>query len=242
MIKFNNWTISVCGAPIATQYDNLSRSLNVVGEMPDGWDWAMLVESGGNLNIISLSPVDGGVGVTLTDDMLSLFGYYTMQLRGTQGEVVRHTNVIQTYIPASLSGDAKWPTVPSEFTQVEQNIISINNNPPKPGVNGYWMIYNPETGEYEESDIPLPAKPKSVSVTLSASGWASNSQTVPVQGVETSGQSVRISPATKTDADNWVAAGVWCSEPTTANQLVFTCDTAPTENININVELQEVQS
>lgn len=84
--------------------------------------------------------------------------------------------------------------------------------------------------------------PKYVSVTLSASGWSGNSQTVTVQGVKTSGQSVRISPATKTDADNWVAAGVWCSEPTTANQLVFTCDTAPTENININVELQEVQS
>lgn len=79
-------------------------------------------------------------------------------------------------------------------------------------------------------------------VTLPASGWSSNIQTVTVQGVKTSGQSVRISPATKTDADNWVAAGVWCSEPTTANQLVFTCDTAPTENININVELQEVQS
>ena len=79
-----------------------------------------------------------------------------MQLRGTQGEVVRHTNVIQTYIPASLSGDAQWPTVPSEFTQVEQNIIAINNNPPKPGINGFWMIYNPDTGEYEESDIPLP--------------------------------------------------------------------------------------
>ena len=78
--------------------------------------------------------------------------------------------------------------------------------------------------------------------TLTTSGWSSNTQTVTVQGAKTSGQSVRISPATKTDADNWVAAGVWCSEPTTANQLVFTCDTAPTENININVELQEVQS
>lgn len=84
--------------------------------------------------------------------------------------------------------------------------------------------------------------PKAHKVTLSASRWSSNSQTVTVQGVKTSGQSVRISPATKTDADNWVAAGVWCSEPTTVNQLVFTCDTAPTENININVELQEVQS
>lgn len=156
MITFNNWTIEACGAPIAMQYDNLSRSLTVLGDLPDGWTWAMLVESGGSLNIIALSPVEGGVGVTLTDDMLSLAGYYTMQLRGTQGEVVRHTNVIQTYIPASLSGDAQWPTVPSEFTQVEQNIIAINNNPPKPGPDGNWLIYNPDTGEYEESDIPLP--------------------------------------------------------------------------------------
>ena len=94
----------------------------------------------------------------------------------------------------------------------------------------------------EEVNEKIPSAPKSVAVTLSSTGWSSNTQTVTVQGVKTSGQSVRISPATKTDADNWVAAGVWCSEPTTANQLVFTCDTAPTENININVELQEVQS
>lgn len=91
-------------------------------------------------------------------------------------------------------------------------------------------------------DVGAANPPTLRTVTLPASGWSSNTQTVTVQGVKTSGQSVRISPATKTDADNWVAAGVWCSEPTTANQLVFTCDTAPTENININVELQEVQS
>lgn len=157
MIQFSNWNISeLCGEVIARQYDNLTRTLTVVGDLPDGWDWAMLVECQGNLNIITLSPVEGGVGATLTDDMLALSGYYTMQLRGTQGEAVRHTNKIQVFIPDSLSGDAQWPEVPSEFTQVEQTIIAINNNPPKPGVNGYWMIYNPETGEYEESDIPIP--------------------------------------------------------------------------------------
>ena len=157
MIQFSNWTISaLCGEVIARQYDNLSVSLIVVGDLPDGWEWAMLVECQGNLNIIPLSPVDGGVGVTLTDDMLSLPGYYTMQLRGMQGDVVRHTNQIQVFIPESLSGDAQWPEVPSEFTEIEQNIIAINNNPPKPGSNGFWLIYNPETVEYEESDIPLP--------------------------------------------------------------------------------------
>lgn len=158
MITFTDWTIeNGCGAPIAMQYDNLSRTLTVYGEIPDGWTWAMLVRAHGKLNIIHLSQVDGGVGTVLTNDMLALPGYYTMQLRGTQGEVTRHTNTIPVYIPESLSGDAQWPTVPSEFTQVEQNIIAINNNPPKPNVNGYWMIYNPETGEYEESDIPLPS-------------------------------------------------------------------------------------
>jgi hypothetical protein len=138
------------------QYDNLSRAITVLGDIPDGWTWAMLVEASGKLNIIALSPVDGGVGATLTKDMLPLSGYYTMQLKGMQGEVVRHSNSIQVFIPSSLSGDAQWPTVPSEFTQVEQNIIAINNNPPKPGPNGCWMIYDPDTGEYEESDIPLP--------------------------------------------------------------------------------------
>lgn len=157
MIQFSNWTISaLCGEVIARQYDNLSVSLIVVGDLPDGWEWAMLVECQGNLNIIPLSPVEGGVGVTLTDDMLSLPGYYTMQLRGMQGDVVRHTNQIQVFIPESLSGDAQWPDVPSEFTQIEQTIIDINNNPPKPGPDGNWMIYNPDTGEYDESDIPLP--------------------------------------------------------------------------------------
>ena len=104
MIQFNDWVISDdCSTPIiARQYDNLSCSLTVVGDLPDGWDWAMLVECSGNLNVIALSPVEGGVGAVLTDDMLALSGYYTMQLRGTQGEVVRHTNKIEVFIPESL--------------------------------------------------------------------------------------------------------------------------------------------
>ena len=157
MITFDNWVIdNPCGPPIAMQYDNLSRVLVVTGDIPDGWTWAMLVRCHGKMNIIALSPMEGGIGTVLTKDMLALYGYYSMQLRGTQGDTVRNTNQIQVFIPESLSGDAQWPEVPSEFTQVEQTILAINNNPPKPGINGFWMIYNPETGEYEESDIPIP--------------------------------------------------------------------------------------
>lgn len=156
MITFSDWTIASCGPPIAMQYDNLSRELTVLGDLPDGWKWDMLVECGKQLNIITLAPIEGGVGVTLTEDMLSLSGVYFMQLRGTQGEVVRHTNIIQAFIPKSLSGDAQWPEVPSEFSQMEARMQELNDHPPYPGDNGYWMVWDLDTHDYTESAIPLP--------------------------------------------------------------------------------------
>lgn len=125
MILFDKWTIQAQGGVIARQYDNLTRTLTVMGDLPAGWDWSMLVESGGNLNIISLTPVDGGVGVTLTADMIPCAGYYRMQLRGTQGEAVRHTNIIRVYIPESLTGEGQWPDLPSEFGQIEERMQEL---------------------------------------------------------------------------------------------------------------------
>lgn len=46
--------------------------------------------------------------------------------------------------------------LPSEFYQIERIITDINNHPPTPGTNGYWMIWNPATRKYEESTVPLP--------------------------------------------------------------------------------------
>ena len=68
---------------IAHQHDNGSATLTVSGDIPDGWDWDMLVQAGGDLNITRLQPMKTGIGVILTDDMLAKAGTYTMQLRGT---------------------------------------------------------------------------------------------------------------------------------------------------------------
>lgn len=155
MILFHDWTLKTDGL-LARQFDNLSQRLEVLGDLPEGWDWAMLVQVGDAMDIIPLSPMEGGVGHTLTEDQLSLSGYYTMQLRGTQGDVVKHTNVIQTFVASSLSGCKKWPTVPSEFLEVEQRITQLNEHPPVPGENGYWMIWDYNTGTYEASLLPLP--------------------------------------------------------------------------------------
>lgn len=156
MIVFNNFQISVQGLLIGYQYDNLTRSITVVGTIPPGWDWAAIVQSGSNLDIIPLSVTESGLSATLTADNLSIPGYYKIQLRATQGELVQHTNIVQAYIGPSLSGSAQWPTVPTEFTQVEQNILTLNSNPPYPGDNGYWMVYDLDTGGYVQSTIPLP--------------------------------------------------------------------------------------
>ena len=156
MIIFNNWQITAQRCVIARQFDNLSRRLEVVGELPDGYAWDLLVQVGSALDIITLEPMESGVGVTMTADQLSQSGYYQMQLRGTQGDVVRHTNVISVFIPASLSGDGQWPTLPSEFTQAEQRIRALNEHPSIPGQNGFWMVWDPEKDEYLESAFPLP--------------------------------------------------------------------------------------
>lgn len=159
MIVFDptTWTISLppSESPIARQYDNLTRSILVTG-VPEGWDWTLLVQASGKLDLIDLEPVEGGVGVTLTAQMLALSGFYTIQLRGTQGDLVRHTNVLQVLVPKSLSGSATWPTVPSAVEQVLQQTAELNQHPPYPGDGGYWMTWDLDTHAYVESQFPLP--------------------------------------------------------------------------------------
>lgn len=169
MIRFSDWHIQFDGALLARQYDNLSAALIVVGEIPDGWVWDMLVEAKGNLNIIRLSEMEDGVGTILTDEMLAISGYYTMQFRGTQGETVKHTNKIQVFVPDSLSGNVQWPTIPSEFTQLEARVnadadraedaaqaaedAAIRQPYPNPDT-GTWWTWDAETGAYKDTGEP----------------------------------------------------------------------------------------
>lgn len=122
MIYFRDWTIRPDGEVIAQQYDNLTRSLMVAGDLPDGWDWSMLVLVEEAMDILPLSPVEGGVSIDLTANQLAFSGYYQMQLKATKGDLVKHSNVITVFIPKSLSGDEQWPTIPSEFTELEQRV------------------------------------------------------------------------------------------------------------------------
>lgn len=154
--SFSSWHIEASEGILGRQYDNLAHSIVVVGSLPDGYTWDMLVECRGNYNIIPLTVNATGASATLTADQLALTGYYDFQLRGTQDSVIHHTNSTQVFIPDTIVGPGTWPVLPTEFSQAEAAIKELNAHPPIPGVTGYWMLWDLDTGEYVTSDIPLP--------------------------------------------------------------------------------------
>ena len=154
MILFSDWRISA-GSQLGRQYDNVVP-LRVEGDIPPGWIWELLIEAGPNMDIISLENRDDGLYAELKENNLGLAGPYTVQLRGSQGERRKHTNIIQIYIPPSLSGDERWPVLPTEFSQAEERIRQLNAHPPYAGGNGYWMIWDLEQEDYTQSKLPLP--------------------------------------------------------------------------------------
>lgn len=84
--------------------------------------------------------------------------------------------------------------------------------------------------------------PKYVSVTLSASGWASNSQTVTVQGVVADETAQLIQPMpTVASQSAYIEAGILCTAQA-AGQLTFTCSTVPTADLQLYVVIQEVSA
>lgn len=160
ILLFNDWVLSKPqGGLLGYQYDNLTRELVVQGDLPEGWTWDMLVSASGNSDTWPLALGDGQASITLTDDNLSVRGEYYLQLRGTNGDQTRHTNVITAYNSRSLSGAGQWPTLPTEWIQAEKDIKELNAHPPVPGENGYWLLWDLSSHSYQESDLPVPVGP-----------------------------------------------------------------------------------
>lgn len=109
-----------------------------------------------------------------------------------------------------------------------------NNFLDKAGLSHFWNKIKEYVGGY----LPLMR-----TVTLTASGWSNNSQTVTVQGVlaDSTKQAITVTPSTKTNMNNASSAGVWCASQG-ANSLTFTCDSVPTSDITFNIEIQEAIS
>lgn len=75
--------------------------------------------------------------------------------------------------------------------------------------------------------------------TLSAGAWANDTQTVTVSGVlaDSTKQAINVSPAGGHGAA-YGAAGIECTAQA-ANSLTFSCETAPENDIMVNISIQE---
>lgn len=159
MIEWKDWHLTWDGAPAAMQFDNGSVWLDIVGDVPDGYDWELLLqEPDGGLDILPLTARPGGVGVLLKRENLPKGGTYTLQVRGTlqaDGVTQRHSTVAEVLVPASLSEDAAWPELPTTFRELEARLRELEAHPPKPGADGYWLLWDADGGTYQSSRLPV---------------------------------------------------------------------------------------
>lgn len=159
MLSMTNWYI--CTPPkfcLGFEGDNEVVALEISTDLTDEWDLKVDVEKDGQKNIIQLQHIGQVYFALLTSSMLADDGQYLMQVRGTLGEQVQHSNIFYATVHDSINAvDAFPPPLPSEFEQMEERITELNQHPPRPGQDGFWEIWNPYSGRYEPSDIPLPA-------------------------------------------------------------------------------------
>ena len=159
MIQFKDWRLEWDGSPVAMQFDNDSVRLEIVGEMPTGYNWELLMrEPEGGMDILTLEKQPDGVGVLLKRENLPKWGTYALQLRGTlqaDGTTQRHSTVAEVLVPESLSGDTAWPEIPAAFRQLEARLKELAAHPPKPGSEGYWRLWDAEEGTYHDSNLPV---------------------------------------------------------------------------------------
>lgn len=162
---FSNWNI--LGNIHLRQFDNKTSSFEVTGDIPELWNWQLLFTCQDNINIVDMIQDGNRLYVLLTDDILSLNGAYYFQMKATQGELVKHTNIVKIYVSRSISGDATWPIIPTEFTDLEKAVKSYAESAkesadkaesaavhsPVIGSNGNWFIWDFNKQEYVDTDV-----------------------------------------------------------------------------------------
>ena len=98
--------------------------------------------------------------IDVVDNFVEVPEWFTEQdsfdvtLFGTNGGQEVPTNVVALKLEKSNTlweQDAPEPQ-PSWLAK----IIDLNNHPPIPGDNGYWLLWDTDSGAYVESDLPLP--------------------------------------------------------------------------------------
>lgn len=99
-------------------------------------------------------PIDVVDGIVEVPEWFTEQDSFDVTLFGKSGNQEVPTNVVSLRLEKSNTlweQDAPEPQ-PSWLAK----IIDLNNHPPVPGENGYWLIWDTDRGAYVESNLPLP--------------------------------------------------------------------------------------
>ena len=98
--------------------------------------------------------------IDVVDDLVEVPEWFTEQDRfevtlfGKSGTQEVPTNVVSLRLAKS---NALWtPDAPEPQPSWLAKVIDLNNHPPIPGENGYWLLWDTDSGVYVESELPLP--------------------------------------------------------------------------------------
>ena len=99
-------------------------------------------------------PIDVVDGLVEVPEWFTEQDSFDVTLFGKGGSQEVPTNVVSLRLEKSNTlweQDAPEPQ-PSWLAK----IMDLNNHPPVPGDNGYWLLWDTDNGAYVESDLPLP--------------------------------------------------------------------------------------
>ena len=98
--------------------------------------------------------------IDVVDSLVEVPEWFTEQdsfditLFGKDGSQEVPTNVVSLRLAKS---NTLWmPDAPEPQPSWLAKIIDLNNHPPVPGDNGYWLLWGTDKGAYVESELPLP--------------------------------------------------------------------------------------
>ena len=101
-------------------------------------------------------PIDVVDGLVEVPEWFTQQDSFDVTLFGKSGSKEVPTNVVSLRLEKSntlWAQDAPEPQ-PSWLAKV----IELNNHPPVPGENGYWLLWDTDSGAYVESELPLPVR------------------------------------------------------------------------------------
>lgn len=143
---------------IGFEQNNLVNNLVGNVDTAEGWEFTLKIYMTSTMqyNAIPITREGSIIFVNLTSDMMPVSGRYVGQFEMKNGQQVSQTQTFDFWVQNSINLNEVWTPIPTTFTELANNISIIQAHPPIPGDNGYWMLWNVNTNEYEQSEYPLP--------------------------------------------------------------------------------------